>query len=394
MMREVINDGDAVHLRLNFQAPLHALERLQRRHNLLFRDAVPGSQRRCRGCIPHVVFARQRELKIHPGSTVVQHGPRSASRRQFQVSDSPVRVPPCAIALHGAKRLAQAALEADAFTGAVRHSIESHNPSPTRNQIYQTLERGLDSIEILVNIGVIELHRSQDHCLRKVMQKLWSLVEQRRIVLVAFQNEMHSLAQMETRSKVFRNPSDEKRRLHPRRVKNPRQHRGRRGLSVRSRHHQHFLVQQEFLMQQLRQRTEGYALVERLLYFDIPPRNRIAYHNQIRTRLEISRIEGLGHRNPELRQEIRHGRIRRGIRAGHAKPPLRQHASQRRHRRPANTDQMNVLVSVHAFLRELRLHFASFAISSFPPPSPPPRESSSSPGRRSPSTRSARRSAA
>ena len=187
------------------------------------------------------------------------------------------------------------------------------------------------------------------------MQKLWSFVEKRRIVLVAFQNEMASLAQMETRSKIFCNPSDEKRRLHPCRVKNPRQHRGRRGLSVRSRHHQHLLVAQEFLMQQLRQRAEGNALVERLLHFDIPPRNRIADHNQIRTRLKIPRIEGLGHRNPELRQEIRHGRIRRGIRAGHAKPPLRQHPSQRRHRRPANADQMNVLVSVHAFVHELRV---------------------------------------
>ena len=58
MMREVVDDRDAIHLRLNFQTPLHALEGLQRRRNLFFRDSIGRSQSRSRGRVPHVVFAR------------------------------------------------------------------------------------------------------------------------------------------------------------------------------------------------------------------------------------------------------------------------------------------------------------------------------------------------
>ena len=36
MMREVVNDGDAVHLRFPLQPPLHALESLQRRRDFSF----------------------------------------------------------------------------------------------------------------------------------------------------------------------------------------------------------------------------------------------------------------------------------------------------------------------------------------------------------------------
>ena len=37
MMREVVNDGDAAHLRFHFQPPLHALKSFERRRDFIFR---------------------------------------------------------------------------------------------------------------------------------------------------------------------------------------------------------------------------------------------------------------------------------------------------------------------------------------------------------------------
>src|SRR5258708_23788144 len=101
------------------------------------------------------------------------------------------------------------------------------------------------------------------------MQKFRTLIEECSVVLVAFQNEMFSLTQMKTGAKVFRDAADQKRWLHSCGMKNPRHHRGRRGLAMRSPHHHHFLPPHEFLMQQLRQRAERNALVEHLLEFGV-----------------------------------------------------------------------------------------------------------------------------
>jgi hypothetical protein len=66
MMREVVDDGDAIHLSFHFQAPLYALERLKRSRDLLFCDAIRRGHRRSRRCVPHVVLAGQAETRNQP----------------------------------------------------------------------------------------------------------------------------------------------------------------------------------------------------------------------------------------------------------------------------------------------------------------------------------------
>ena len=78
--------------------------------------------------------------------------------------------------------------------------------------------------------------------------------------------------------------------------------------------------------------------------------------------LRFRRRKRLRHRNPQRRKKIRHGRICSRIRACHAKTALVQHAGQRRHCRPANADQMNMLVC-HDFLKS-RLSLSLVAASS------------------------------
>ena len=57
-------------------------------------------------------------------------------------------------------------------------------------------------------------------------------------------------------------------------------------------------------MQQLRKRAERDALVEDVLEFGVSARDSVANDNQVGTRLEITRVEGLRHWNAQFRQEI------------------------------------------------------------------------------------------
>src|SRR5580700_7357624 len=112
MMSEVVDDGDAIDLRLHFEATLHALEGLERGGNCLLRN-VPGSgERGCRCCIPNVVLACQWEFEVGPRLAVVQNAPGGTRGLQTQVRDFPVRARAGPVTFDGAKRLGQRALEA------------------------------------------------------------------------------------------------------------------------------------------------------------------------------------------------------------------------------------------------------------------------------------------
>ena len=115
MMRKVVDDGDAVHLRLDFEATLHALESLQRGGDGFFGNAAGSGQRRGGGRVPDVVFAGQRKFEVGPGLTVVQDGPGGAGGFEAQVGDPPVRARAGAIALDRAEGFGQTALQAGAF---------------------------------------------------------------------------------------------------------------------------------------------------------------------------------------------------------------------------------------------------------------------------------------
>src|SRR5439155_22189841 len=122
---------------------------------------------------------------------------------------------------------------------------------------------------------MIKLDRSEDDRVREIVQKLRPLVEEGRIIFVAFEDEVLSLPQLKTRSEVLRDAANQKRRLQSCRVKDPRQHRSGRGLAMSSGDDQHFLGPKKFIVQQLRHRAERNALIEQLLQLHVPPRDRI-----------------------------------------------------------------------------------------------------------------------
>ncbi len=119
---------------------------------------------------------------------------------------------------------------------------------------------------------------------------------------------------------------------------------------------QHFFAAQEFVVQDLRKRTKRNTAVEDVFEFHISPGDGIAHHDEIGRRLEILRAKGLRHRYLKAGEKIRHRRIGRCVRTGDAETALLEHSGERSHGGAADSNQMNMLVLDHDFLRELRDH--------------------------------------
>src|SRR5580698_8745809 len=73
--------------------------------------------------------------------------------------------------------------------GYILTSVERHQAPAPGNKIYKTLESRLDRLQIVIDIRVIELYMCQDRGVWKVVQKLRAFIEERRVVLIAFNQE-------------------------------------------------------------------------------------------------------------------------------------------------------------------------------------------------------------
>ena len=129
------------------------------------------------------------------------------------------------------------------------------------------------------------------------MEKLWSLIEKRGVVFVSFKDEVLALAQVKTGTKIFRDASDEERRIKSGEVENPGEHGGGCRFAMRSSYYKNFLAAKEFVVKQLRQRAKRDALVENILEFAVAARDGVANHHQFGFWLKILCVEGLRYGN-------------------------------------------------------------------------------------------------
>ena len=88
--------------------------------------------------------------------------------------------------------------------------IEGDDLAALWNEVYKTLERRFDCIQICIYVSMIELDRGENHGVGKVMQKLWPLVEEGAVILIALDDEMLRLAQREAGAKILRDAPDQK----------------------------------------------------------------------------------------------------------------------------------------------------------------------------------------
>src|SRR5207302_4758481 len=140
---------------------------------------------------------------------------------------------------------------------------------------------------------------SKNQRIRKVVQKLRTLIEECGVILVAFQNKVLAIAEPKTAAEIFRDAADQKRRLKTSGFEDPSQHRSRGRLAMRSSHDKNLFADQELIVQNLRQRAEWNPLIEHALQFDIAARKRVAHDHQIGTRIEVPFSERLRDRNSQ-----------------------------------------------------------------------------------------------
>jgi hypothetical protein len=71
----------------------------------------------------------------------------------------------------------------------------NHQRRRRRQQPNQLREHRFHVFHVPIDVGMIELHRRQQHCLRAVVQELGAFVEERRVVLITLNDEELSAAE-------------------------------------------------------------------------------------------------------------------------------------------------------------------------------------------------------
>ena len=155
MMREVVDNGNAVHFRAHFEATLHALERLKRCSDLFFRNAVVEASAAAAVAFQTLYSPPRANSKSAPRLAFCSAQTRLCVGSRRKLATRHVAFGR-AIAFDRAEGLRDATL--DALTG-----VEGDDASAPRDQIHQTFESGFYGVEIFVDVRVIELHRSENH---------------------------------------------------------------------------------------------------------------------------------------------------------------------------------------------------------------------------------------
>src|SRR5262249_22295927 len=176
--------------------------------------------------------------------------------------DLPMRALFHPIPLHRAEGLGQAFVD-------VGIRVPADNLAFSRRQVDQTLKSGLDRIQVFEDIGVIKFDRGQDDGLGEVMQELWAFVEECRVVFIALQDEMLTLAQREAAAEVLGNAAYKKRRIAAGGLEDPRQHGGRCGLAVGSGNYDRLPRAKKKIVESVRQGPELNSFVENVLQLDV-----------------------------------------------------------------------------------------------------------------------------
>ncbi len=124
-------------------------------------------------------------------------------------------------------------------------------------RLTRSLNARLDGFKIGVDVGVVELDVGEDERVGKVVEKLWALVEEGRVVLVALNDEGARGAQLEAGAEVLRHAADEERRLERGILArgdlvDPGKHAGGGGFAVGSGDDERRAAVEEFFAQQAR----------------------------------------------------------------------------------------------------------------------------------------------
>ena len=200
-----------------------------------------------------------------------------------------------------------------------------------------------DGSEVGINVRVIVFERREDQFVGMIVQEFRSAVEERGFVFVAFDDEFLAAAEaVAAIAEIRSDAADQEIRLAPRYLKNPGEHRGGGGFSVRAGDDDRGVPRNEIFLEQLRHGAVRQFFVEDVFDFRIAARDRVADHAEVRRRLQIFFAKSFVPADAEGIEQRGSGRIDVDVRAGDVKAALFQHSRDRSHGGAGDSEQMDV----------------------------------------------------
>ena len=199
-----------------------------------------------------------------------------------------------------------------------------------------------DRVQVGVDVRVIEFDVVDDQSVGPVVQKFRTLVEECRVVLVAFYDELGALSQLEILVEIEGNAANDHARIASRGLEHPGHERSGGRFPVRAGDDNRVFPFDEELVNRLGHRCVRQVHLQRRFSFRIRARSGIADDHQIGPkRLQMLARIPFENRDAETLEVCRHRRIDVLIRAADFVAALLQHAGERGHCGAADSDQIN-----------------------------------------------------
>ena len=201
MMREVVVHFHAARLAEQLEPALHAFELAQPRRDRVSRNARRMRHGDGRERVPDVMRARQRQHDRCESIASAPHRERLSLRRHVDIAGPPVG------SLRKTERFHAAERKLLHRQRGVAVGAEQRETRP-RHEVHQPPKGQPDGVEVGVDVCVIELDVVDDGNIGQILQELGGLVEERAVVLIAFNDEVSSFSEAVARAAVSQVPRD------------------------------------------------------------------------------------------------------------------------------------------------------------------------------------------
>ncbi len=207
--------------------------------------------------------------------------------------------------------------------------------------------------EVRVEVRVVVLDVADEEMPRLVVQELRTAVEERRVVLVALEDEGRAASAPVAVAEVAHLAADEKARIAPRVEQQPRRQRRGRRLAVRPRDDDGGPARQQVLPHGLWQGEDGQTAPRGLGRLDVVAQRRVADDDGVAIRRHVLGRKALRDRDAQLREQGGHGRVEGAVASGHDVALFPQEGGQGHHGRPAHRHEVKVTDFAHLSVRSL-----------------------------------------
>jgi hypothetical protein len=221
---------------------------------------------------------------------------------------------------------------------------EQQQPIP-RDQVRQPPEREQNSIEVGVDVGVIELDVPDHGNIGQIFEEFSGLIEEGAVVLVTLDHKVpaspHSIARA-VLAEVERDSANEQRRIEPAAREQPCGQRCRGGFAVRAGEHDRARTPEKVVANGLWQRAIAGFSFQHCFELGVAPRNRIPHYDDVDVRCDVLCRVAAERSDSLFDQKIAHRRIYVLVGTLNVMSAALQQRRQCGHRGATDADQMDL----------------------------------------------------